>query len=70
VHFRVSWHQAVKAQLESLAGEWQAYHDSEVAMLREQLTYAQGAADESASIREQLQQATLARCYHTALPIL
>ena len=55
--------QAAAAQLESLAGEWQAYYDAEVATLREQLASAQGDADgAAASLREQLQQATSVPC--------
>lgn len=55
--------QADKLQLDSLAGEWQAYHDAETAALREQLEAAQGqleaaqaAAGEAPQLREQLQQ--------------
>jgi hypothetical protein len=64
--------QAAAAQLESLAGEWQAYHDAEVATLREQLASAQGDAEgASASLREQLQRATSVRCSpHKLLPYL
>lgn len=61
--------QAAAVQLESLAGEWQAYHDAEVATLREQLALAQGDADgAAASLQEQLQQATSVRCPPHKLP--
>jgi hypothetical protein len=64
--------QAAAAQLESLAGEWQAYHDAEVATLREQLASAQGDAEgANASLQEQLQQATsVRRSPHKLLPCL
>ena len=52
-------HQAVQSQLESLAGEWQAYHDAEVATLHAQLAADRAAAEGAAApLQEQLQQAT------------